>query len=260
LKKRLLIFSVGAVAALALAGVALAAVYYVRVTPANFLAIFSQGENGPASSWAIVNGPARPPLGRGSLELTTEDANSKQQHLETQQRGKLLSTINAMGYFTYRHPESTGSPVQVAAINMEVVGTLAVRPDGTPTTGGYATFVYEPVYNGAVLSGQWQYWDAYRNGTGLWWSTRDIPDGNGGYLVCRQGNPSPLCTYDKFYLPWAALVAVSGPTAQVWTYGVDQGSGAPNITSNADALYIGAAGDYWAYDFEPGRRGNGGDN
>ena len=67
--------------ALVSTAVALAAVHVITVTPSNFNAIFNRGENRPISSYRFVNGPAKPPLGRGSLELNTGDAAGKQQHL-----------------------------------------------------------------------------------------------------------------------------------------------------------------------------------
>jgi hypothetical protein len=257
MKKRMLLLGVVGILALTAAATATAAAYYVRVTPTNFLSIFNRGDNRPVSDWRLVTGPARPPLGRGSLELRTDDANAKQQHLETQQQGAALTSVNALGYFTYRHPESTGSPVAVAAINMEVYGTVAENPIG------YATFVYEPVYNGVVASGSWQFWDAYRGGSALWWSTRDLRNPvTGDLLVCNPNGVNaalPVCI-GKIYVPWKVLVAAAGTNAKVLSYGVDQGTGAPGIISNADALYIGAGGNYWGYDFEPGGGGADGDS
>lgn len=43
--------------------------------------------------------------------------------------------------------------------------------------GGFTTLVFEPVYNtgqGAVVSGQWQTWDAYMGGSAIWWSSNPI--------------------------------------------------------------------------------------
>jgi hypothetical protein len=231
------------------AGVAFAATHVITVTPSNFNAIFNRTDVRPVSHYAFVNGPAVPPLGRGSLELTTVDSNGKQQHLETQQSGRPISAVNQMSYWTYRHAESTGVPVQVAAINMEVLGA------NTGVSGGYATFVYEPVYNAPppVADNVWQRWDAYRSGTAIWWSTKDIPGPvPGTFLVCNPNGPnagSPACA-NKLFVPWAVLVAAN-PGATILSYGVNQGSGNPGLISNVDALSIGVGDDHWVYDFEP---------
>jgi hypothetical protein len=207
--------------------------HYVRVTPGNFNAIFSVQTTLPTSSYRFVTGPAKPPLGRGSLELTTVDSSGHQQHLETQQRGAPIASVSQMGYWTYRHPESTGNPLVVAALNMEVL----TNPSGSGGTFGYTTLVFEPIYNQPppVTSGSWQAWDAFRSGTALWWSTHAIPG------VCAQ-----LCL-----VPWSVIVATN-PQAVVFSYGVNQGSTNPGITSNVDALYIATHTDAWVYDFEPG--------
>jgi hypothetical protein len=235
---------------LACAGVAFAATHVIKVTPQNFMAIFPGGDNRPVSHYAFVKGPPTPPLGKGSLELTTEDAAGKQQHLEYQQQGSPISTVNEMSYWTYRHAESTAPSVQVVGLNMEVLGA------NTGTTSGYATFVYEPVYNGGVIAPDtWQSWDAYRGGNAIWWSTRTISVG-GVPVICSPSDANPLCV-NKVYLPWNVIVAAN-PGATILSYGVNQGSGSPGLIDNTDALSIGTGNDRWIYDFEPcGKKGHG---
>src|SRR6476620_5767536 len=55
------------------AGGASAAESYVTVTPQNFNAIFNTTDVRPMSSYRFRFGPAKPPLGLGSLQLTTVD-------------------------------------------------------------------------------------------------------------------------------------------------------------------------------------------
>lgn len=230
------------VLALTCVGVALAATHAITVTPSNFMAIFPGGDNRPVSHYAFVNGPAKPPLGKGSLELTTEDTAGKQQHLEYQQQGRAISTVNEMSYWTYRHAESTAPPIQVVGLNMEVLGA------NTGVSGGYATFVYEPVYNGGVIvDNTWQNWDAYRGGNAIWWSTRTISVGDVP-VICSPSDPNPLCV-NKVYMPWSAIVAAN-PGATILSYGVNQGSGSPDLIDNTDALTIGTGSDRWVYNFE----------
>ena len=106
--------------ALACAGVAYAATHTIKVTPKNFEAIFNRGDSRPVSSYAFVNGPAKPPLGKGSLQLSTVDAAGKQQHLETQQQGTPIGNIER--------------PDRRALLRVEVL-LLAGRVDGARAAG-----------------------------------------------------------------------------------------------------------------------------
>jgi hypothetical protein len=227
------------------AGGASAAANYVTVTQQNFNAIFDNTDVRPTSSYAFRFGPAKPPLGVGSLQLVTADSSGKQQHLEDQQQGTLLSAIDGMGYSTYRESRSTTfNPFQVTAINVAIF----TNPGGPPCPNDagavaqvgcntFTTLVFEPIYNldqGTVTPDVWQTWDAYRGGTARWWTSRNIPG---------------VCAFDCF-LPWSAFVAAN-PNAVVIAYGVNQGSGNPGLTSDVDALKISAGGDSSTYDFEP---------
>src|SRR3954453_11745719 len=91
----------------------------------------------PASNAVFPPGPASPPLGAGSLELTTATGADKVQAFNYDHVGTQLDDVNAMGYSTYR---TGGSAQQVAAINVEV-------DINGPGPGGYTTLVFEPVYN-----------------------------------------------------------------------------------------------------------------
>lgn len=199
------------------------------VTAGNLDAIFSRGDWRPGKAGKITYGPATAPLGNGSLELDTPDGTNKQQYLETQQQGTLLSDIDAMSYATYRQGKSVTSPnTQVPAINMEVL----VNGDS-----GYTTLVFEPVYNpsqGAVTADTWQNWDAYKGGDAIWWSSRSIPG------VC---NPNCYVSFNQ--------IREANPKARLISFGINQGTGNGGLYANTDALQIGANGTTTTYDFEP---------
>lgn len=202
----------------------------VTITPTNFKSVFHRGTVRPISSHDFIKGPSNPPLGVGSLELNTVDAVGKQQHLETQQFGALLSEIDGMAYSTYRHSDSTATPVQVTAINMEV-------DSNGSAPGGFTTLVFEPVYNtsqGTVQEDVWQDWDAYSGGEAIWWSSQPI---------------SGVCAF-TCYVTWDQIVAAN-PDATVISYGVNQGGGNPGLHANVDALSISVRGNNTMYDFEP---------
>lgn len=230
MKKSLSVAALAATGLLALgAGSASAAATTVTVTASNFKTEFPRGTPRPVSSFAFTNGPATPPLGTGSLTLETVDTNAKQQHLSLKQAGTKLSAVDAMGYATYRYAASTATPVQVAAINMEI-------DENGPAEGGYTTLVYEPVYNNGsqpIVEDAWTPWDAYRGGQAIWWSTKAIPG---------------VCAF-TCYVSWSTIVA-SNPNAVVLSYGINQGGGNAGLKSGVDALRFGAGGSTTTYDFE----------
>jgi hypothetical protein len=202
----------------------------VVVDPSNFATVFPGQTSIATSSEQFVTGPATPPLGAGSLELTTTDVAGHQQYLEGAQLGTLLSAIDEMAYSTYRHSASTGTPTTVAAINLAIFDNIS----GSGT--GFNTLVFEPYLNpteGPVLSDTWQTWDAFNGGAGLWHATHNV-----GTILAGTA------------APWSAFLT-QAPNATVLGYGPNQGSNNPGIISNVDALSIGTAAAETTYDFEP---------
>jgi hypothetical protein len=185
----------------------------------------------PATAGAFVTGPANPPLGAGSLQLQTNTGSEKVFLFNFDHVGKEIGDINAIGYSTYR---AAGSLQQVTALN------LVIDYNGPSVAGGFATLVFEPVYNtaqGAVVSGQWQTWDAYN---GIWWSTQPI---NG-----QCAGATAAC--DKTF----AEIQANNPDATILGgFGFNQGSGNPGLTTYVDKLVIGftTAACPFVYDMEP---------
>jgi hypothetical protein len=178
----------------------------------------------------VRTGPAAPPLGIGSYELTTPTGADKATLFNFDHAGTALADIDAIGYSTYR---TTGSAQQVAALNIQVDVNGAAP-------GGFTTLVFEPVYNtnqGTVTSGVWQDWDAYSAGNAVWWSSNPIP-----------GAPNR----DTF-VSWEFIVSQNPDAVIVGGFGINQGSGNPALVSATDALTIGYNGDTVTYDFEPFR-------
>lgn len=205
------------------------------VTPAD---VTLQAENTPptdewvayfrnAGSHAFVLGPATPPLGTGSLQLTTPTSADKITVFNFQHIGTKLSDITAIGYATYR---ISGQASQVASINIQV-------DVNGGATGGFTTLVFEPVYNtdqGSVTSGQWQIWDAFNSGNAIWWSSNAIP-----------GAPNR----DTF-VPWSTIVSLNPDAVILGGFGVNQGSGNPELITAVDALKLGVLENTITYDFE----------
>lgn len=182
----------------------------------------------PPTAGTFVAGPDSPPLGVGSLQLTTATGNEKVFLFNYDHVGTPLVDIDEIGYSTYR---TAGSFQQVTALNIQV-------DYNGDAPGGFTTLVFEPVYNtdqGTVMDGEWQPWDAYNGGQARWWSTRDIPG---------------VCAFDCF-VTWQSIVATNPNAIIVGGFGVNQGSGNPALTTAVDVLTLGHAGESFTYDFEP---------
>jgi hypothetical protein len=203
--------------------------------------IARQPENTPPTrNWVFYNrnagtgefrtGPGTPPSGIGSFELSTPTGADKGTLFNYEHIGTPLADVSAIGYSTYR---TVGNDQQVAALNIQVDVNGAAD-------GGFTTLVFEPVYNtsqGAVVSGQWQRWDAFDGGNAIWWSSNPIP-----------GAPNR----DTF-VSWNTIVAANPDAVIVGGFGVNQGSGNPALISAVDKLNF-AHGDICVtYNFEPYR-------
>lgn len=177
----------------------------------------------PPTAGAFVDGPATPPEGTGSLQLSTVTGAEKVFLFNYDHVGTPIAEVDDIAYSTYRQ---AGSAQQVAALNVQIDSNGAAP-------AGFATLVFEPVYNtdqGTVESGEWQDWDAAPNG--IWWSTQPI---NG-----QCAGATADC--DK---TWAEIVA-NNPEATILAVGVNQGSGNPGLVSSVDAFTF----DETTYDFE----------
>jgi hypothetical protein len=190
------------------------------------------------------NGPATPPLGAGSFELTTPDGDAKVQLFTDVYDGVELATIDGIGYSTYLDvPTPPG--VAMAALNLRVDTDNNGSPD--------AYMVYEPYQdlgNPAIQGDTWQDWDAYRGGAAKWWLN------TGGGIGCGQATP---CTWSHIVANIPGISIEEGTSCGNATFpkpvcpgsaGINQGSGNPGVVSNADAFYVSVSGDKVTYDFE----------
>lgn len=182
---------------------------------------------------SFVVGPANPPMGVGSLELRTPLLTDKVYLFNFDHIGTELVDITEIGYWTYRDPTSvTTHPQQVTSINIQID-----KNGGSFVPGDFATLVYEPIYNGSVLPGVWQTWDAIDGGTATWWSTR----------------PMGSCLVAPCFGTWNAILAAYSGATILGGFGVNQGSGNGGLTASTDALHIRYGDVCITYDFEPFR-------
>jgi hypothetical protein len=261
LRRALIAVALAAVGVLcAGAGSASAATYVVRVTDANLApgGHWFRADTRPPGTGTFVDGPATPPRGRGSFELNTPlgpvaSPGAAKVQLLTDLFDRLpLRYIDGIGYSTYKHV-TAGFPQGVNAIN------IRTDLDGNGTADAY--LVYEPYEDPGsgqvVLPNVWQNWDAHRAGTAQWWIS--------GNATCTQAVPCPWAAIVTLY-PNATIRegASCGPGSAPKTpcpgsFGVNQGSGNPDVKSNADALYLEGFGQKLVFDFEQrGGRGGGG--
>ena len=183
-----------------------------------------------AGDGEVRTGPATPPSGVGSYELVTPTGADKATLFNFDHIGTSLSSIDKIGYSTYR---TAGSAQQVTALNIQVDYNGAAP-------GGFTTLVFEPVYNtaqGAVVDGQWQTWDAYLGGAAIWWSS----------------NPIPSAPNRDTFVSWDTIVAANPDAVIVGGFGLNQGSGNPALTTASDNLSLGYGDSCVTYDFEPFR-------
>ncbi len=197
-------------------------------TPADDWVLYTRTGTPPTAA-AFVPAPATPPAGVGSLRLQTLTGAEKVFIFNYEHEGTKLSEISQLSYSTYR---TAGSGNQLPALNM------VIDFNGPNVAGGFATLVFEPVYNlgqHPVVNGTWQNWDAL--GSGIWWSTRAI---NG-----QCAGATAAC--DK---TWSEIVANNPDAIILGGFGINQGSGNPGLDAHVDALTIAHNGNCVTYDFE----------
>jgi hypothetical protein len=175
---------------------------------------------------AFVSGPATPPLGAGSYQLSIgTDGWSFEALRLAVPAGTSLQDLTRLSYSTY-----VTAPVAAPylLINLDL--------DGDGVTDDQ--LIWEPYYQATVTPGAWQRWDAIGS---LWWSPYADPTGWAG-----QQHPVTLAEY----------LAVVSPTADVPVIGgirvvAGCGWGNSNFVGNFDAFTIGVSGTDTTYDFEP---------
>lgn len=219
--------TIGALALLAVAGAntAHADPTTVVVHPGDMQGWGFQQET-PTGSGTMVNGPATPPAGTGSAELTVDSTGGVV--LGTAHDALRFDAIDELAYSTYRQ---SGGDALAVALQFNVDYDLT--DDDTTWQG---RLVYEPYHDNTVVGGAWQTWSPL-SGSG-WWSTQ------AGNTTCTQADH---CTLAEVLgqAPDAGIHSTLGAVLLKagggWTGG---------FVGNVDALTIGGAGDSTTYDFE----------
>jgi hypothetical protein len=199
----------------------------------------------PGGASSFVTGPATTPLGVGSLQFTTADGSASAQLFNQNYIGTPLANLDALGYSTYRASSSTNPDVQTIAL------ALKVDVNGPNVTGGLATLIFEPVYQGgAIITDTWQTWDAFQGGNAVWWSNTNLANPSGpGHIACNPNDPT--CT-DNLFVHLSSILNAFPQATIASGVGLFVGSGwNGQFTGYGDALKIGVSGNTTTYDFEP---------
>jgi hypothetical protein len=201
--------------------------------------------NGSDAGAPSAGGPTG--FGTHALELTTNSQGTSQAQLLTVGHifGESLGDVNEVSYYTYQDAASElGSP-NVALPSLQ----LQIDTNGLGTSGGFTTLVYEPYQEDPggphqpLTTEDWLFWDAFPK---RWWSTRDID--------CAGGTPDPFHldgTAGGGAFATLSEVAAGCPDAVLLQFGVNIGSGAPNVITATDGLHIGIGEDLYTWDFGP---------
>ncbi len=151
-------FSIGAVAAAALACMASAQAAEVVITPGMVSAVpvanqwYSTTSGGPSGTAAITT--TNPRSGNGSVEMSLSNISGKADYTYYWGNlpGRTLSSLSQLSYDWYRDTSSTNSSVQQPAMR------LLIDADGSAaTTNDFGYLIWEQVYQtpGAVAAGTW---------------------------------------------------------------------------------------------------------
>jgi len=198
------------------------------VSPGNLTgwAFFDENPSGGTSSGTFVNGPATPPLGSGSAQLTVNDTG--RENLGTLAfAGTRLDQVSALSYAAYKQ---SGDPFVQVSLQFDVDYNL-----NDTDTSYQGRLVFEPyqTLGAPVPNGAWQTYDAR---AGEWWASR-AP----GNAVCPQSAPCTwsqvLSAFPNAGISGVLLLRAGGP----WAGG---------FVGNADALSITVNGANTTVDFE----------
>lgn len=218
----------------------------VPVTPGNTAGWQLNGPptcNGPGLSSrasTFTPGPGTPPLGTGSLTLTTGAVPSSfVVDVNNTFAGVRLSDITQLRYSTF-----ITSAVSLATSQQAPRLYLNLDLNGDQTA--FEQIVFEPRFQtgthpgdvvpvqGPVVTGQWQTWDTLAGG---WWDLNPFPTPEPLVRLSTIAAAHPNARISS--APGVALLA--GCDAGDWT----------NFSGSVDDLAIGVNGAVTEYDFEP---------
>lgn len=200
----------------------------------------------------FVNGPATPPLGIGSAQLSiaqTPGAGDQAAQLRNPNyAGTKLSDLTALSYSTFVQQTGSGGQAPYILLNIDLDNNGTIDDflffEAIYQTGAYSTiFPGDTVPDqcsstpGCVATGSWQTWNALIGG---WWSANE-----------SAGGP-PLITLDKYIEEHPDATIVNSSSGGGVRIVAGFGEGAWNgFKGNVDAFTIGVSACNTTFNFEP---------
>lgn len=241
MKKRLMLLA-GVVAALAVAGVAMAATVVVTPTSMDGWA----EDSTPPADVTFVAGPGAPPAGGGSAQFSVDASGATDAELRNSlYDGLKIADITQLEYWTYVQNNQSGQAVYILLnVDRDNNGTIDDQLFFEPVyqNGAYSTLPYSGAIPnqcgsdpGCVTLNTWQKWDPDIGG---WWSLNDSAFG------------PPLTTLASYAAQYPTAVIRNGTGPTKGGVRLTAGFGGPadwgNFVGNADAFTINGT----TYDFE----------
>jgi len=195
----------------------------------------------------IVTGPATPPLGVGSANLSTTPGNGGGASTigSTGLNGTLLSELTALTYSTY---DTTNNGSQFPFLRIHITYTNTLNNDGA----GSDSLFFEPPYQtpstgngglpdqGLPVLNTWQTWNALAGG---WWTNNGL-GGSGGTSVVS------FSTIENFYI--GATISGSSYFANDGiSLTVGEANPGDNFNGYVDNVTVGVNSANTTYNFEP---------
>lgn len=181
-------------------------------------------QSGGQGTVGIVSGPATPPAGTGSLQLTVTGPADHWSVYNYDHLGTKLSDITTLGYSTY-----TDNNTLDPGLQMEIDPGNTTGTDAGVT---YSTLNFEPyLQSGGETPNIWQTWNVL---SGVVWGTH--------LTGATEGTP----------ISWSDFIATYPNATITGGFGANVGSGYSAVTGNVNELTIGTATTTDTYIFEPG--------
>jgi hypothetical protein len=191
---------------------------------------------------AIVAGPATPPLGSGSAQITIgTDGDSFDGFRTPDFNGTLLSALTTLSYSTYTQVDGSGgqSPYLLLNLDFDNDGVLDDQIFFEPVYQSATYFPSNP--QGPLTTATWQTWDALNGG---WWSVNSTAGADPGT------NVKSLAAIIAAQ-PNARILAPGPGTGSFRVMGGCGGSAWTSYVGNFDGVNVGVTGTVTTYDFEP---------
>jgi hypothetical protein len=200
------------------------------------------------ASVSFVPGPATPPLGEGSAQLSVgSDGDGAAQLRQTSFNGTPISDLTALSYSTYT--SNDGSAPAVGDQTIYIILNVDKDANGTLDTLLFFEPEYQHGYTAAVpdqgdnVLNTWQTWNARGGG---WYG---IESSTGDPVFAGPGsNVEPLDNFITSFPNARLNVATSGSLRLVAGFGAGSWD---NFVGNVDNVTVGVSTANTTYDFEP---------